>query len=127
MQRTKGAVYEREVMKTFSAALGREFKRNIGQARDGGNDGDVGPLVLEMKRRGALPKTLMGWYQQALDAANPHNHTIRTRVPIVVMREDNGESMVLLSLSDFISLTRDEIGSFFDDTTTESQADGARD
>lgn len=125
-QRNKGAAYEREVMKAFSAAFGREFKRNIGQARDGGNDGDVGPLVLEMKRRKSL-KTIMSWYKQALAAANPHNHVIRTRVPVVVMREDAGESMVMLSLNDFISLTRNEIGSFFESTTsTESQADGAR-
>lgn len=126
MQRNKGAAYEREVMKAFSAAFGREFKRNIGQARDGGNDGDVGPLILEMKRRKSL-KTQMDWYRQAVAAANPHNHVIRTRYPVVVMREDAGESMVMLSLVDFISLTRSEIGSFLDDTGPAAQADGARD
>jgi hypothetical protein len=101
-QRRKGAVYEREVMSAFSAALGAEFKRNIGQARDGGNDGDVGPLVLEMKRRKSL-KTFMDWYRQA-QAATPAG-----RIPVVVMREDAGESMVMLSLEDFLRLTLPEL------------------
>jgi hypothetical protein len=79
-------------------AFGRIFKRYIGQARDGGNDGDVGPLVLEMKRRKSL-KTFMAWYYQAV-AATPEG-----RVHVVVMREDNGQSMVMLSLDDFIRLT----------------------
>jgi hypothetical protein len=122
MQRTKGATYEREVMKIFSLAFNRVFKRNIGQARDGGNDGDVGPLVLEMKRRKSL-KTLMSWYDQAAEAARDRHGA----VPVVVMREDFGEDMVLLSLDDFIRLTRHEIGSYFADTPGESQADGARD
>lgn len=121
-QRTKGAVYEREVMKAFSTAFGREFKRNIGQARDGGNDGDVGPLVLEMKRRKSL-KTFMDWYRQAQAAVTGD------RLPIVVMREDAGESMVLLSLVDFIRLTRLELEGYFNEAygAPESQADGARD
>lgn len=101
-QRRKGAAYEREVMNAFSAALGAEFKRNIGQARDGGNDGDVGPLVLEMKRRKSL-KTFMDWYRQAQAA------TSVGRIPVVVMREDAGESMVMLSLEDFLRLTLPEL------------------
>lgn len=121
MQRTKGAAYEREIMNKFSLAFNRVFKRNIGQARDGGNDGDVGPLVLEMKRRKSL-KTLMSWYTQAAVASLSRPDS----VPVVVMREDGGPSMVLLSLDDFIRLTRHEIGSYFVDTPIESQADGAR-
>ena len=101
-QRAKGATYEREVMAKFSEALGAVFKRNIGQARDGGNDGDVGPLVLEMKRRKSL-KTFMDWYRQAQAA------TTAGRIPVVVMREDAGASMVMLSLEDFLRLTVPEL------------------
>jgi hypothetical protein len=111
-QRTKGAVYEREVMREFSEFFGQTFERNIGQARDGGNDGDVGPLVLEMKRRKSL-KTLMSWYEQAATAATERYYRkVRAgqptgtgdHIPVVVMREDSGSSMVLLSLEDFLNL-----------------------
>ena len=96
-------------MQKFSDFFGRSFKRNIGQARDGGNDGDVGPLVVECKRRRSL-KTLMGWYEQAKAAAKRREFGARSGllpVPIVVMREDDGESMVLLSLNSFLVLTGD--------------------
>jgi hypothetical protein len=105
-QRTKGAVYEREVMQAFSDALGQDFKRNIGQARDGGNDGDVGPLVLEMKRRKNL-KTIEGWFAQAKAAALGRAH--QPAVPVVVARADQGESFVLIRLTDFMWLTRERL------------------
>lgn len=96
-------------MQKFSDFFGRSFKRNIGQARDGGNDGDVGPLVVECKRRKSL-KTLSSWYAQAKAAATRRKEG-RTLlpVPIVVMREDNGQSMVLLSLDSFLVLAEESI------------------
>jgi hypothetical protein len=108
-QRTKGAVFEREVAKLFSGYFGREFKRNIGQARDGGNDIDVGLLVIEAKRRASL-KVLRQWMQQATEAAvarlQRKGGTVYDHVPIVVMREDSGEqAMVLIGINDFIHLT----------------------
>lgn len=108
-QRTKGAVYEREVSAEFSAALGQEFKRNIGQARDGGNDIDVGPLVVECKRRKTLT-TIEGWFQQALLAANRRPAVEGAKpIPTVVARADNGPSFVMIRLTDFLTLTRDEL------------------
>lgn len=115
MQRTKGAVGERELAELFSNALGQVFKRNIGQARDGGNDLDVGPLVVEVKRRKTLI-TLRNWYKQAVSAAirrdaDP-NAPLREHgpsTPVVVAREDGGSWLVVLSLNDFLRLTRREI------------------
>lgn len=108
-QRTKGATYEREVAQVFSEALGRDFKRNIGQARDGGNDLDVGPLVVECKRRKTLG-TVYGWLDQAFKAAveKQAGHT-EPRTPIVVARQDQGTSIVIMDLEDFLELAGPEL------------------
>lgn len=116
MQRTKGASYEREVCSAFADALGFEVKRNIGQARDGGNDIDVGPLVIECKRRKTLT-TIRKWFDQAKAAAKSRNDQFWSldsdvttpAMPIIVCREDQGESLVVIRLTDFLILTRDEL------------------
>jgi hypothetical protein len=111
-QRTKGATYEREVAQVFSAALGIEVKRNIGQARDGGNDLDVGPLVVECKRRKTLT-TIEGWMLQAQAAANERRRGHEeVTIPVVVARADAGKSLVIISLADFLILTRDELAEY---------------
>jgi hypothetical protein len=96
-QRDKGASYEREVMAQFSAHAGTTYRRILGQARDSGADGKVGQFRIECKRRARLA-TQAAWYAQVQQA------TQDGEVPIVVMREDNGASMVLLSLADFLTL-----------------------
>jgi hypothetical protein len=109
-QRTKGAVGEREVAGIFSAALNRDFTRNIGQARDGGNDLDIGPLCVEVKRRKTLG-TIYSWLQQAIASLPAFRaKNLRTEAfPVVVAREDNGQWLVITRLSDFLVLTRDEL------------------
>lgn len=112
-QRTKGAVFEREIAHWFGAFFGKEFKRNIGQARDGGNDIDVGPLVVEAKRRASL-KVLRSWFEQAVVAADRRQQHARDtnrpgenmdHIPIVVMREDGGTMpLVLMGGDDFLAL-----------------------
>lgn len=102
-QRTKGAAYEREICTDLAVYFGRPVLRHIGQARDGGNDITLGPLVLECKRRKSL-KTLSGWLNQA-KAAMQHMDDI----PAVVMRADDEESMVLLRFSDFLLLCEEEV------------------
>jgi hypothetical protein len=97
MQRTKGATYERELCAILSSTFGRPFGRKLGQARDSGNDIDCGPLVIEAKRRKTLG-TVMGWLAQAIAATAPG------RIPVVFGREDNGENIAILRLSDFLSL-----------------------
>jgi hypothetical protein len=110
-QRTKGAVGEREVCDIFSAALGEKVTRNIGQSRDGGNDIDIKDLVVEVKRRKTLG-TIYGWLQQAYAAATVYPQSIEAGAklpqaqmrgtPIVVCRQDGGEWIVVLRLTDFI-------------------------
>lgn len=102
MQRTKGASYEREVCAKFSDALGIDVKRNIGQARDGGNDINVGPLVIECKRRATLT-TLESWHAQASEPCG------LDETAVVVARADNGKSFAILDLDDFIALVRTEL------------------
>lgn len=100
MQRTKGAVYEREVCAAFSAATRRVVKRHIGQARDGGNDVTVPPFTIECKRRKSL-KTIEGWLAQAHAAC-----TIEAPIPIVVARSDGGKSFVIVPLENFLTLVK---------------------
>jgi hypothetical protein len=103
MQRTKGASYEREVCAVFTEALDRPIKRKIGQARDGGNDIDVGPLRVECKRRKSLG-TLESWMEQAEEGCPLDKH------PAVVTRSDGGESMIVMKLDDFLALAGDRLG-----------------
>jgi hypothetical protein len=118
-QRTKGATYEREVCDAFTPVVGYKVQRNIGQARDGGNDIDVKPLVIEAKRRKTLG-TVYGWLQQAIDATRGRTYLKREYdprtggdsydaplIPVVVARQDAGESIVILRLTDFLTLTGD--------------------
>jgi hypothetical protein len=115
-QRTKGATYEREVARRFTDAIGLdgvEIKRNIGQARDGGNDIDVGPYVVECKRRKTLT-TIEQWFAQAVVAAaarkpGPYGPAI----PIVVMRADHGSDYVVIRLNDFLAEQRDALRDFY--------------
>lgn len=97
-QRNKGAGYEREVCDVFTVATGRKIQRHIGQARDGGNDITVGRLILECKRRKTLG-TIEGWLQQAVAAK-----VSEEQAAVVIARSDGGESLAILSLSDFLRL-----------------------
>lgn len=108
-QRTKGATYEREVASAFTEALGlfdAPIARNIGQARDGGNDLDVGPLVVECKRRKSL-LTFQKWLAQAGTAAQrraaKNNPRRCAHLPAVVCRADHGDSLVVMRLEDFLA------------------------
>lgn len=113
--RRKGGAGEREVVHSFREALGRDdIARNIGQARDGGCDIEIGVLVVEAKWYRSLPAIIKKWYAQAVQAATRRlvekygGHAIEHRfehIPIVVMRENGGEWMVLLKLEDFHYLT----------------------
>lgn len=121
-QRTKGAVFEREICDKFSFSLNIEleqrFKRNIGQARDGGNDIDVGRLIVECKRRATLG-TIYSWVQQAIDAARGQcvyvedadgNEQMVPKIPVVVARQDGDTTpLVILRFDDFITLAGDKI------------------
>lgn len=99
-QRTKGAAYEREVCKALSQATGKEYKRNIGQARDGGYDIPFGNFRLECKRRRTLG-TIEKWLKQATDSCKTSDE-----IPAVVARSDAGKSMVFMSFDTFLLLVK---------------------
>lgn len=133
MQRTKGASYEREVAQQINSTLGLNallsapcgrceetlkehvpngtgcdqfqpiVKRKIGQARDGGNDLDLGRLIVECKRYAKIG--VMKWFRQAVAACSGKPG----RIPCVVAREDNGESIIILRLSDYLTLHKEQL------------------
>lgn len=108
-QRTKGAVFERETAHLFADYLGIEVKRNIGQARDGGDDITLGPLAIECKRRKSMT-TVYGWLKQAQKAVEQLDLFKATpRKPVVVARADNEGAIVICRLEDFIDLAGPEI------------------
>lgn len=116
-QRTKGAAYEREVCDAFRSAYGVNVTRNIGQARDGGNDIDVGPLVIECKRRKTLT-VVEQWMQQARDAAAARDAQLdmfngaEGSIPVVIGRSDGGKSLVVLELADFLDIAGAFLGHY---------------
>ena len=93
MQRRKGAAYEREIANAIGA------KRNIGQARDGGDDITHEGYRIECKRRAKLGP-MVDWMAQAVASVRaPERET-----PVVVCRGDGGESLVILRFSDWVNI-----------------------
>jgi hypothetical protein len=60
---------ERELSKILTDELGFEVKRKLGQARDGGDDIQIGKYRIEVKRREAL--RLDDWCQQIEKVCDP--------------------------------------------------------
>ena len=100
-QRRKGAAGERELANILSEQLGWVVKRNIGQARDGGDDITVGKFRIESKRRRGI--AVHKWVDQAIDACGPND------VPIVACRGDGREWLVVMRLEDALPLIRGEL------------------
>lgn len=99
-ERNKGSGGEREFFKLLSLHLGVEVKRKLGQAREGGHDGEYGPLIIEVKRRKGF--SVARHLDQARLACSDE-----TKVPIVALREDHGPWMILLTADSFFKLTKD--------------------
>lgn len=97
-QRTKGAVFEREVVNTIKAVLGEQVKRNLDQWRDGGHDIALGPFMIECKRRASI--AVYDWLDQCTDACKGQ------KTPVVVARGDRREAIVILRLTDFLALVK---------------------
>lgn len=102
-QRDKGARGEREFCKLLLDEFGFAARRNLGQARDAGNDVHAGPFHFEVKRRASM-KQLEGWMDQAQSSGND--------LYAVAMRPDNGEWMVLLPWEVFAQLAREEFAAY---------------
>lgn len=92
MQRRKGAAYEREIANAIGA------KRNIGQARDGGDDITHEGYRIECKRRAKLGP-MVQWMEQAKASCKTDAET-----PVVVCRGDGGESLVILRFADWVNI-----------------------
>jgi len=95
MQRTKGAIYEREIVHAL-VDRGWDAARNLMQTREGGADIILQDFILECKRRAKL--SLYDWLDQATLAAKGRKR------PVVVARGDRRESVVILRLDDFLDL-----------------------
>mgnify|MGYP003348093790 CR=1 FL=1 len=97
----RGASYEREVSKTLSERLGTKVTRVLGQARDGGSDIDLGPFMIECKRRRKI--ALYEWMEQAIVSADGK------KIPVVVCRGDGKKSLAVFLLDDAITLMQNEL------------------
>ena len=95
-QREKGAQFERDVARTLTDELGTAVKRNLGQARDSGDDITVGPFRIECKRRASL--SVYSFIEQAEKCDG---------TPVVVMRGDGKRPLVMMYLDDAIPLIRE--------------------
>ena len=95
-QRTKGAVFEREVADVFTTMFGRKVTRVLGQARDGGGDIDLGALLVECKRRKSMI-TVYDWWRQANASAVKAGGG---KLPALVLRADNEEALFVCRLDD---------------------------
>lgn len=101
-QRRKGAVAERELASLLSLELGWNIKRKLGQARDSGDDMDVGPFRIESKRRKGI--AVYPWLEQVQACSGPG------QIPVVMARADGKGWIVILALEDFLPLMRGELG-----------------
>jgi Holliday junction resolvase len=101
MSRNKGAAAERELAQILSDELGFVVKRKLGQARDSGDDIQVGKFRIEAKRRETL--ALPAWCRQIEEHCQPGE------VPIVAYRQNGQPWRVVLKLGDFLPLLRGEL------------------
>jgi hypothetical protein len=112
--RDKGATFEREIANELTALLGKRVKRNIGQARDGGDDITIPPYRIECKRRASI--AVYAWLDQCAEACRDQSvHTMAmpqtepAHIPIVVGRADHREPIVVMRWSDFKNFLRPDI------------------
>jgi hypothetical protein len=101
MQRTRGAAYEREVCDVLTKKFGTKVSRKLGQARDGGDDIEVGNLLIECKRRRRI--AVYAWLDQINAAAKDSD-----KLPVVVARADGRRSIAILDFEDFLALVPDD-------------------
>lgn len=93
MQRTKGAAFEREVVRDLINLGYDEARRNLEQVREGGGDINLPGFLLECKRYANI--AVYKWLEQAKTAAKPE------QTPVVVARADRKEPIVILYWNDF--------------------------
>lgn len=94
--RNKGAQFERDIANELTALLGKKINRKLGQARDSGNDIDVPPFRLELKRYAKIG--VYGWLKQCIASCRPGD------VPVVVARADDEKAIAIMQFEDFKTL-----------------------
>lgn len=101
MARNKGAAGERELATILTEQLGVEIKRKLGQARDGGDDIQVGKYRIEVKRRERIQ--IDDWCKQIEAACAPGD------IPAVAYRRNGQPWRVVVPLDWFIKQVRETI------------------
>jgi Holliday junction resolvase len=99
--RDKGARGERELAELLSNELGTMVKRKLGQARDGGDDIQVGRFRIEVKRRETL--AVEQWAKQVEAAAEPGD------VPVVAFRRNGEPWRAVVPMAWLIAAMREEL------------------
>jgi hypothetical protein len=96
MQRTKGAAFEREVVKDLISRGFDGAKRNLEQTRSGGGDIDLPAYMIECKRYANI--AVYQWLEQCVAAAREE------QTPVVVARADNKKAIAILYWEDFMGM-----------------------
>lgn len=99
--RNKGAAAERELTAYLTEALGFDIKRKLGQARDSGDDVQIGHFRIEVKRRETL--AIMDWCRQVEACCGPDD------VPVVAFRQNNQGWRIVLKLDHFLPYLRHQL------------------
>ena len=100
-ERRKGATAEREVAAILAERLGVPVKRKLGQARDSGDDIQIGRIRMEIKRRERL--AVDEWAHQVEKCCGPRD------IPAVIYRRSGEPWRVVMLLDDWIPLIREEV------------------
>lgn len=101
MARNKGAAGERELAQILTDCLGVKIQRKLGQARDGGDDIQIGKYRIEVKRRETL--SIDAWCKQVEDAAE------YDEVPVLAYRRNGQPWRVVVPLEWFMKQVREDI------------------
>src|SRR5687767_7422932 len=95
--RAKGSHGEREFCEECVKSLGIPVKRKLGAARDGGDDVELGPFSIEVKRCEQL--RVEEWWDQA-------NQNAGGKTPILAYRKSHRGWKVVMDLQTFFKLAR---------------------
>lgn len=104
--RDKGANYERKIADRFSERFNINVNRTGSQERwsyyggdvhaPDGSDTILNDFFFELKNRENLPKTIIKWYQKAVDDAEGSY-----KAPVVITTKNYEDDYVFMTLDDF--------------------------
>lgn len=100
-QRTKGHQFERDISNDLTTLLGRPVKRNLGQARDSGDDISLPPFRIECKRRASI--AVYQWFEQVSKALTDGQKGV------IVMKADQKQILVIIDYPTFCEFLKDKL------------------